>query len=184
MTLGISRSGFYAYRERKPSDRQLENEVLSQKICEVFEQHSGRYGAKRIACALKDEGFKVNRKRVVKLMRRMGLFAKGARRAYRNYNKHHSNRAYPNVLQQDFTIDGRNKVWLGDITYVPTHEGYLYLAAFLDLSTRKIVGWSIASTMTEQLAMDAFLQGCGKERPEPGLIGKRAFLPVLSGQEY
>jgi len=76
MTLGISRSGFYAYCARKPSDRQLENEVLSQKICEVFEQHSGRYGAKRIACALKDEGFKVNRKRVVKLMRRMASLQK------------------------------------------------------------------------------------------------------------
>ena len=170
MTLGISRSGFYAYCARKPSDRQLENEVLSQKIREVFEQHCGRYGAKRIADTLKDEGIKVNRKRGVKLMRTMGLYEKGARRAYRNYNKHHSNRAYPNVLQQDFTTDCRNKVWFGDITYVPTHEGYLYLAAFLDLSTRKIVGWSISSTMTERLVMDAFLQGFGKEQPAAGLI--------------
>jgi len=170
MTLGISRSGFYAYRERKPSDRQLENEVLSQKIREVFEQHCGRYGAKRIAHSLQDEWIKVNRKRIVKLMRSMDLYAKGARRAYKNYNKKHANRAWANVLQQDFTQEHWNKVWLGDITYIPTHEGYLYLAAFLDLHTRKIVGWSISSTMTERLVMDAFLQGFGKERTGPGLI--------------
>jgi len=116
MTLGISRSGFYAYCERKPSDRQLENEVLSQKIREVFEQHSGQYGAKRIAHSLQDEGIKVNRKRIEKLMRSMGLYTKGARRAYKNYNNKHSNRAWANVLQQDFTQDHRNKVWLGDST--------------------------------------------------------------------
>ena len=111
MTLGISRSGFYAYCERKPSDRQLENEVLSQKIREVFEQHSGQYGAKRIAHSLQDEGIKVNRKRIVKLMRSMGLYAKGARRAYNNYHKKHSNRAWANVLQQDFTQGHWNKLW-------------------------------------------------------------------------
>lgn len=103
-------------------------------------------------------------------MRTMDLYAKGARRAYKNYHKKHSNRACANVLQQDFTAEHWNKVWLGDITYVPTHEGYLYLAAFLDLHTRKIVGWSISSTMTERLVMDAFLQGFGKERPGLGLI--------------
>jgi len=116
MTLGISRSGFYAYCERKPSDRQLEKEVFSQKIREVFEQHPGRYGAKRIAHSLQDEGIKVNRKRIEKLMRSMGLYAKGARRAYKNYNKKHSNRACANVLQQDFTQGHWNKLWLGDST--------------------------------------------------------------------
>ena len=170
MTLGISRSGFYAYCNRGLSDRALENEYLAKKIREVFDQHRARYGAKRIGRSLQDEGIKVNRKRVVKLMRTMGLYAKGARRAYKNYNKKHSNRAWANVLQQDFTQDHWNKVWLGDITYVPTHEGSLYLVAFLDLCTRKIVGWLISSTMTEQLVIDAFVQGFGKERPAPGLI--------------
>ena len=88
-TLGISHSGFYAYRARKPSDRQLENEFLSHKIHEVFEQHSGRYGAKRITYTLKDEGIKVNRKRIVRFMLAMGLYTKGAKRAYKHYNKHH-----------------------------------------------------------------------------------------------
>ncbi len=74
------------------------------------------------------------------------------------------------MLQQDFTADHRNKVWLGDITYVPTQEGYLYRAAFLDLHTRKIVGWSISSTMTDRRAVDAFLQGFGKEKLLTGLI--------------
>jgi putative transposase len=168
--LRISRSGFYAYRERKPSDRQIANGFLSKKIREVFDQHAGRYGAQRIAHTLHNEGIKINKKRVAKLMRTMDLYTKGARRAYRNYNKKHSNRACPDMLQQDFTADHRNKVWLGDITYVPTQEGYLYLAAFLDLHTRKIVGWSISSTMTDRLAVDAFLQGFGKEKPLTGLI--------------
>ena len=169
-TLRISWSGFYAYCAREPYDRQLENEFLSHKIREVFEQHSGRYGAKWIAYALKDEEIKVNRKRIVKLMHAMDLYAKGARRAYNNYNKKYSNRAYLNALQQDFTVDHRNKAWLVDITYVPRQEGYLYLAVFLDLSTRKIVGWSIAATMTERLSMDAFLQCLGKEQSVPELI--------------
>jgi putative transposase len=169
-SLGISRSGFYAYRTRTPSNRQLENELLSGKIRTLFEQHSGRYGAKRITHCLKDEGIKINRKRVAKLMRAMGLLAKGARRAYKNCQRQHTHHAGPNLIQQNGIAIHRNEVWLGDITYIPTKEGYLYLAAFLDLHTRKIVGWSISSTMTERLVADAFLQGFGREMPKAGLI--------------
>lgn len=114
-SLGISRSGFYAYRTRTPSNRQLENEFLSGKIRALFEQHSGRYGAKRITHCLKDEGIKINRKRVAHLMRAMRLVAKGARRAYRNCSTQHTRQACPNLIQQDGIAIHRNEVWLGDI---------------------------------------------------------------------
>ena len=113
-TLGISGSGLYAYQKRKPSDLQLKNEFLSKKIREVFEQHAGRYGANRLAKSLLDEGSKVTRKRGAKLMRSMGLYAKGARRAYRNYNKKHTNKAWPNMLTQIFVAGQRNRIWVGE----------------------------------------------------------------------
>ena len=103
-------------------------------------------------------------------MRAMGLLAKGARRAYKNCQRQHTHHAGPNLIQQNGIAIHRNEVWLGDITSIPTKEGYLYLAAFLDLHTRKIVGWSISSTMTERLVADAFLQGFGREMPKAGLI--------------
>jgi len=110
MTLGISRIGFSAYCARKPSDRQLENEAPSQKIHGVFEQHCGRYGTKRIAHSLQDEWIKVNRKRIVKLMLSMDLYAKGARKASKNYNKKHTTKACSNLLDQCFMTGQRNKV--------------------------------------------------------------------------
>jgi len=127
-SLGISRSGFYAYRIRIPSNRQLENELLSGKIRTLFEQHSGRYGAKRITHCLKDEGIKINRKRVAKLMRAMGLLAKGARRAYKNCQRQHTHHAGPNLIQQDGIAIHRNEVWLGDILNYDRAAGSGYLS--------------------------------------------------------
>lgn len=168
--LKVSRSGFYAYLERKPSKRQLENEVLLSEIISIFNEHYGRYGCIRITKVLQSRDIKVNRKRVAKLMLKAGLIAKGARKNYINYSKKNNHEEKANLLNQVFKAAHPNKVWVGDITYIPTLEGTLYLAVFIDMYSRKVVGWSMNKRMREELVIDAFLQGYGKEKPEEGLI--------------
>lgn len=148
----------------------LENEVLSTEIREIFEYHKGRYGSKRISEALKLKGITANRKRVAKLMRNMKLFPRGTRYQYKRYNQKSSSIERPNLLNQIFQTDGKNKIWVGDITYIPTKKGVLYLAVFLDIYTRKVSGWSMSRKMKDTLVMDAFMQAIGKELPEKGLI--------------
>jgi putative transposase len=169
-TLNISRSGFYEFRNRKPSKRALENEMLSCEIKRVFNEHKGRYGSIRISRTLKNEGINVNHKRTGKLMRTMGLYAKGTRYKYRNYHKSIENEERPNLLNQTFAAASKNKIWLGDITYIHTKRGYLYLAVFIDIYSRRIVGWSMERTMKEDLVIQAFLQAYGRQMPIEGLI--------------
>lgn len=148
----------------------LENEVLSTEIKQIFEYHKGRYGSLRISKTLEQKGITVNRKRVSMLMRNMKLFAKGSRYRYKHYNQKSSTIERPNLLNQIFQTDGKNKIWVGDITYVPTKKGVLYLAVFLDIYSRKVTGWSMDRKMKETLVMDAFIQAYGREHPEEGLI--------------
>lgn len=168
--LNISRSGFYDYLNRKPSNRSIENELLSQNIKRIFEEHKGRYGSKRIAKSLLNEGINVNHKRVGRLMRKMGLYAKGSRYHYKHYNKKANCEEKPNLLNRIFNADGKNQIWLGDITYIHTKKGNLYLAVFMDVYSRRIVGWSMDRRMKEDLVIQAFLQAYGRERPKEGLI--------------
>lgn len=169
-TLNISRSGFYEYLQRKPSKRAIENEVLCQYIKRIFEENKGRYGAIRIAKSLEKENMCINHKRVGKLMRSMGMYAKGTKYHYKHYYKRTNNEERPNLLNQVFRAEGKNQIWAGDITYIHTKRGYLYLAVFLDIYSRRIVGWSMAQRMKESLVIQAFLQAYGRERPREGLI--------------
>ena len=169
-TLNISRSGFYEYLQRKPSNRSVENEVLSKHVKRVFEDHKGRYGAIRITKSLEKENILANRKRIGKLMRSMGLYAKGARYHYKHYHTTTDNEDRPNLLNQIFNAEGKNQIWTGDITYIHTKRGYLYLAVFLDVYSRRVVGWSMERRMKESLVIQAFLQAYGREKPIAGLI--------------
>lgn len=148
----------------------LENDVLSTEIRIIFEEHKGRYGSKRISKALALKGITANRKRVSKLMRNMKLFPRGTRYRYKRYNLGSASVERPNLLNQSFQTDDKNKIWVGDITYVPTKKGVLYLAVFLDIYSRKVSGWSMGRKMRETLVIDAFMQAYGKERPKTGLI--------------
>lgn len=118
---------------RRPSKRQVEREVLSEKIKAVFHEHKGRYGAVRITKTLHDAGILTNTKRVGKLMHLMGLYAKGSRYKYKHYNKKGPSLSRPNLINQIFKATAPNKVWLGDMTYIPTKEGILYLAVNIDV---------------------------------------------------
>ena len=167
--MNVSRSGYYKYASWKPSVHSLENEVLREEIRKIYEEHKGRYGSSRISKELENKGILASRKRVAKLMRLEGLYPKGSPNQYRRKHAHQvENR--PNLLKQIFEAKGKNQIWLGDITYIPTKKKTLYLAVFLDVYSRKIVGWSMDTRMKEKLVLDAFNQAYGREHPEPGLI--------------
>ncbi len=144
--------------------------MLSEEIQQIFEEHKGRYGSLRITKVLEKKGIKVNRKRVGKLMRQMKLYAKGSRYRYKRYNKKSTSIERPNLLNQVFQTDQRNKIWVGDITYIPAPKGTLYLAVFVDMYSRKVTSWSMSTRMKDSLVIDAFLQGYQKEHPKTGLI--------------
>lgn len=169
-TLNVSKAGFYEYLKRKPSKRKQENSVLMEEIRRIFHEHHSRYGTIRITKVLNKNGIHVNRKRVGKLLHQMGLYAKGSRYKYKNYNKKRPSLSHPNLLNQVFQAEKKNKIWLGHITYIPLKRSTLYLSVFIDVFTRKIVGWSMDTRMKDTIVIDAFLQALGKEHPEEGLI--------------
>ena len=136
----------------------------------IFHEHHSRYGTIRITEVLNKKGIHVNRKRVGKLLHQMGLYAKESRYKYKNYNKKRPSLSHPNLLNQVFKAEKKNKIWSGDITYIPLKRITLYLSVFIDVFTRKIVGWSMDTRMKDTIVIDAFLQALGKEHPEEGLI--------------
>ena len=134
-------------------------------------QHQGRYGSPRMHATLRAEGYRVSRGRVERLMRRHGIRAL-ARRRFRpsTTDSRHALPISPNLLQQKFTVFEPNRVCLADITYIPTGEGWLYLAAVLDLATRKVVGWAMRDHMRTELTLGALIMAAQRQRPGPGLI--------------
>ena len=148
----------------------LENEVLSIEIKQIFEEHKSRYGSIRISKVLQQKGINVNHKRVLRLMRKMQLIPKGTRYRYKQYNQERGTVERPNLLNQLFQTNDKNKIWVGDITYIRTKKGFLHLAVFLDLYSRKVVGWSMSRRIKVDLVIDAFKQACDREHPPKGLI--------------
>jgi transposase InsO family protein len=169
--LKVSASGYYAWRTRPESARALANRSLLQAVRHLHVQHQGRYGSPRMHAALRAEGHQVSRGRVERLMRRQGIRAL-ARRRFRpstTDSRHHWPVA-PNLLQQRFQVPTPDSVWLADITYIATGEGWLYLAAVLDLATRKIVGWAMRDHLRTELTLGALMMAVQRQRPTPGLI--------------
>lgn len=167
--LKVARSGYYKHIKRTPTKRDTENEVLKEYIKKIFIEHKGRYGTKRIQIALRNSGIYISKKRITKLMRAQGLYAKGARYKYK-YHKKQFPLPTRNIIDQNFHTLSKNKVWFGDITYIQTHEGSLYLSVFLDLYNRKVVGYSISNDMKNALVLDSLEMAITNERPSKGLI--------------
>lgn len=140
--MGMSRSGFYDYLKRGKSNRAIENEALTEMIEDIFHEHQGRYGARRIQKVLEQQNVHVNPKRVSKLMSEHGLIAKGTRRFYRYQANKTAYDEKENILNQVFKTSAKNQIWVGDITYIPTKRGWLYLAVFIDIFSRKVTGWA------------------------------------------
>lgn len=169
--LRVSPAGYYAWRSRPESARAAANRALLENVWRLHARHHGRYGSPRMHAALRAEGRGVSRGRVERLMRFHGIQATAARR-YRpgTTNSRHGLPVAPNLLEQRFTASAPNQVWLADITYVPTGEGWLYLAAVLDLATRKVVGWAMRDHLRTELAASALLMAVQRQHPAPGLI--------------
>src|SRR5215212_5456573 len=168
--LGVSASGYYAWRCRPESARTASNLNLLADVRRLNAQHRGRYGSPRMHAALRAEGRSVSRGRVERLMRRHGIRAAASRR-FRptTTDSRHGLPVAPNLLEQRFVASAPNQVWLADITYVPTGEGWLDLAAVLDLATRKVVGWAMRDHLRSELATAALLMAIQRQRPAPGL---------------
>jgi len=163
--LGVSPSGYYAWSERPSSARAQADEILLGQIRAIHARSRGTYGARRIRVELRAQGMRCARKRVARLMRQAGL-AGAQRRRYRGTTRQDRTAiAAPDLVQRDFTAFGPDQLWVADITYVPTGEGWLYLATVLDAWSRRIVGWAMGDTLRTELVVDALDMAVWNRRP-------------------
>jgi transposase InsO family protein len=167
--LEVGASGDDAWRCRPESARARGNRALIDAIRRVHGDSRRRHGSPRVPAALQAEGSRVGRNRVAPLMRRHGIQARCRRRFRTTTDSNHAFPLAPNLLARQFTAPAPNRVWLADITYVPTEEGWLYLAVVLDLFARKGVGWAMAPTMPRELTLAALRMAITNRRPDPGL---------------
>ena len=168
--LGVTRSGFYAWLRRGSAARQAADEQLRDLIEGVQKEVHYRYGSPRMTRELSRRGQRVGHNRVARLMRQGALGAR-RRKAYRVTTK--SNHAHPvaeNLLQRVFRVEAANRVWVSDITYIPTAEGWMYLCVVLDLYSRKVVGWSMGQNLGVELAVRALLMAVMGRRPPRDLM--------------
>ncbi len=169
--LQLSASGYYAWRSRPESRQTASNRALIDDIRLIHAESSGTYGSPRVHATLRRQGRRVGRSRIERLMRHAGLRGLAALpRRTRTTDSRHAYPIAPNRLGRDFATAAPNQVWLADLTYIPTGEGWLYLAAVLDLHTRKIVGWSMRETLHTEIATEALAMAIERQRPAPGLI--------------
>jgi putative transposase len=168
--LEVSRSGFYAWKERPVPAKQKADAQLTAQIAGVHKGSRGTYGSPRVHAELRADGVRVGRKRVERLMRESGLRARQKRRFRRTTDSNHSLPVAPNVLDRRFEVAAPNQVWVTDVTYIPTAEGWLYLAAMLDLFSRRVIGWSASASNDRVLALDTLRAALRARRPRPGLV--------------
>ncbi len=168
--LKISRSGYYSWLSRPESERHQANRRLLSEIRMVFERSRKTYGSPRVTFELRAQGVLCSENRVTRLMREAGIRAKSKRKYRVTTDSKHNLPVAPNLLNRQFTIDRPNSVWLSDITYIWTSEGWLYLASVVDLYSRMVVGWSMSHRITQQLTLEALNQALGRRCPQPGLL--------------
>jgi putative transposase len=169
--LGLSRSGYYDWRRRRPSPRALANQKLLLQIAQVHQDSRKTYGSPRITQTLRRQNQCCGRHRVARLMRRVGLAVR-PKRAFRpqTTESRHPLPIAPNRLRQAPAPTGPNQIWVSDITYIATVQGWLYLAAVMDLWSRKVVGWATAPHLKTELVQEALGRALRQRRPPPGLI--------------
>ena len=168
--LKVSLSGYYAWSGRGPSEREIDNARLIDKIRSVYDATGGVYGVRRIHRQLLVDGERVSRNRVARLMRKCGIRARRKSKFRVTTDSKHNLPVAENLLERAFFSAGPNQVWASDITYIWTLEGWLYLAAVIDLHSRMVVGWSMNERLDRSLVLDALSMAVGRRNPEPGLI--------------
>ena len=168
--LQVSRSGYYAWRKRGISQREIANNQLVEKIRRVYHENRQVYGGIRVWKALKQDGIACGRDRVARLMRANGWRGKRLKRRVRTTVSDDSKAPAPNLLNRQFKVDAPNLKWVGDITYIPTGQGWLFLAVVIDLYSRKVIGWAMANHMRTALVCDAFKMAVRQRQPGAGLL--------------
>ncbi len=168
--LKVSRSGYYAWRVRPESHRAKTDRELTRMILHIHIDSDGVYGAAKITAELKEEGYQCGRHKVARLMRKAGLKGCPKRPFKVTTLRDPSHAVADNLLEQDFTAAGPNERWSSDITYISTHQGWLYLAVVMDLFSRRIVGWSMGRWISRHLVIDALTMAIGSRQPEAGLL--------------
>jgi len=160
------------WRRRALCARKLEDARLKERIAHYYERSHGTYGSPRLASDLADEGIRVSRKRVARLMRELGIAGVSGREGRRRRRKAAAPESEPatDLVRRDFTAGVPNRVWFADVTYVPTWEGWLFLAVVMDACTKRIVGWSMRDDLKAEIVIDALGMGTTMRRPEPGLV--------------
>jgi transposase InsO family protein len=169
-TLQVSRAGFYAWQARPPAPRVRADVRLGLEIAAIYAGSRQRYGSPRIQAELADRGCHTSRKRVARLMRTRGLAARRRRRFRVTTQSRHPFPVAPNVLGRQFERRQPDQGWVTDITYIPTGEGWLYLAVLLDLCSRLVVGWAMSDRITDDLTLDALGMALARRRPPRGLL--------------
>lgn len=168
--LEVSRSGYYEWCQRPESRRQQENRHLGEKVKASHERSRKTYGARRIRQELVEEGESISRTRVARLMKQQKLESKRRRQFKATPQTHPTRPAAPNILNPAFETTRPDRVYVGDITFIPTEEGWLYLAVLIDLYSRAVVGWAMSARINATLTHDALMMAIWKRRPAPGLI--------------
>jgi len=166
----VPRSSFYASCDRPESRRARRNRYLLMYIQEVYVKSRRTYGSRRIHAELQKRGIRCSVNRIARLMKLHGIVAVQHRKYRPTTDSGHDFPVAPNLLGREFQVAAPSRVWVADITYIPTDEGWLYLATELDLYSHRIVGWSLSSRMSRHLVLDALALAVGRRRPEPGLI--------------
>jgi transposase InsO family protein len=168
--LGVSRSGYYAWTGRPPSSRAVGDAKLVPVIRACYAKSRATYGSPRILRDLRALDYRVARKRVARLMRQEGLSARPPRRYRATTDSKHMLPVAPNVVARRFHADGPDRVWVTDMTYVWTWEGWLFLAAIVDVFSRRIVGWAVADHLRTELPLEALGMALGIRQPQEGLV--------------
>ena len=168
--LGVSRAGYYAWKDRSPSPRALRDAQLSEQIAEIHDESQGTYGWPRIHAELRHRGVRASRKRVARLMRRAGLSGMVRRRKGRTTIRVPGVATAPDLVRRDFAPTAPNRLWVADLTEIATWEGKLYLAVVVDCYSRRCVGWAMAEHMRAELVVEALEMAIWQRRPDAGLV--------------
>ena len=168
--LEISRSGYYAWKGRKPSQREEANQRLIEHIRRIHQLSRKTYGSPRVHAELRKQGWRCNANRVARLMRQENLVGRRKYRKVITTNSKHSYPVAPNLLNREFEAQKPNQKWVADITYIPTAEGWLYLAGVMDLYSRKIVGWEMSGEMKTDLVENALRMALYQRQPKSNLL--------------
>jgi putative transposase len=168
--LGVTRSGFYAWQQREPSEQAIDDQKLALEIAAIHKASGETYGSPRIHAELRARGLEVSRKRVARLMRALGIRSRRKRRFKATTDSGHKLPVAENVLDRKFDVDAPDVAWVTDITYVWTDEGWLYLAAILDLFSRRVVGHAMSERIDRALVLEALRNAVGRRVPAAGLL--------------